>query len=135
MKLQINKNSDLVGILASGLCIVHCAIAPVIFAARPLFSGHGHNHTSSLLSWDILDFFFLGLSLVAVIYSANHTRNKLVKLGFWASWLLFAGGLAGEHYALFNGDWMMYAGSGMLVGLHLINYQMTRSSSRKLALS
>ena len=130
MKLQIDRNSDLVGILASGLCIVHCAIAPVIFAARPLFSGHEHSHQSSLLNWESLDFLFLGLSLVAVIYSANHTRNNLIKVGFWASWALFAGGLAGAHFSLFSGDWMMYAGSIVLVGLHFINYQMTRSASR-----
>ena len=32
----ISKKSDLLGIMASGLCAVHCAVTPFFFAARPL---------------------------------------------------------------------------------------------------
>ena len=115
--------SDWLGVSASTLCIVHCALTPLIFTAKPVFYGmigkQVHNHGA----WAALDYVFLILSLIAVYYSARHTAHPILKWVFWAAWIVFACGLLFEPHTMTSGHWLMYAGSIVLVIAHLINYQ------------
>ena len=127
----ISKKSDLLGIMASGLCAVHCAITPLFFAAKPLLdnaigkTAHGCEHAP--WGWAMLDYVFLAVSLLAVWYSARHTDSRPVRLALWSAWACFAMGLMleAEHFAF--GKWLMYAGSTALVVTHIVNFRHCRA--------
>ncbi|MBX2926380.1 MAG: MerC domain-containing protein [Saprospiraceae bacterium] len=128
----ISKKSDLLGIFASGLCAVHCAITPLFFAAKPLFdhaTSH-HHHGAGPWGWAMLDYIFLVLSLLAVWVSTRHTNSRPIKTALWASWVCFAGGLALEIQDMALGKWLMYGGSIALIVAHIINLRHCRACEK-----
>ena len=116
--------SDLLGVSASGLCAIHCALAPLLFASKPLlestFEKHGHSHGPGF--WALLDYLFLLLSLVAVWFSAKHTTQKKVKVILWIAWVVFSLGLLSESFHFEHGKWFMYIGSLSLIAAHAYNH-------------
>jgi len=130
MEITQNSNySNLLGAAASGLCAVHCAATPLLFAAKPVLEhaagGHDHAHGSPL--WAAFDYIFLVLSFVAVWYSTRHTDHRKLKWVLWISWTVFAVGLLSEPFDLTYGSWLMYGGSIALVVAHLKNFQHCRA--------
>ncbi len=127
--------SDWLGVAASGLCAVHCALTPLFFAAKPALAGvvgeHAHAHGHGF--WGLLDYIFLVLSFLAVWYSARHTIQPALKWVLWAAWWGFAIGLLLEPYELASGKWLMYAGSFTLVIAHIKNYQHCRNCKVELS--
>jgi len=130
--VEITKNSsysNLLGAAASGLCAVHCAITPLVFAAKPILEHaageHGHAHGSPL--WAAFDYIFLVLSFVAVYYSVRHSNHRSLKWVLWVSWVVFAVGILFEAFHLPYGHWLMYGGSIALVVGHLVNYRYCRA--------
>ena len=125
---KINR-SDVLGITASGLCAIHCALTPLIFAVKPVLqntvSGHGHSHGHW---WSLFDVLFLILSLVAVYFSSKHTKNKTIKWVLWVAWAIFSLGLLSEFIEFPNGIWLMYIGSFALIITHFINHRFHHKS-------
>ncbi len=121
-KKKINQ-SDLLGAAASGLCAIHCALTPLIFAAKPVLEGAVGEHAHCTGIWAVFDYVFLVLSLVAVWYSARHTGHATIKRILWIAWVVFAVGLLSEPLHLSHGIWLMYAGSITLVITHVQNYK------------
>ena len=128
--------SNLLGAAASGLCAIHCAVTPLLFAARPMLEvGHGeHGHAHGSPAWALLDYVFLVLSFVAVYYSARQTDRSVIKAVLWASWVLFALGIGLEAFHLPFGHVAMYAGSAALIITHWANYRHCRSRDAQCAL-
>lgn len=122
--------SDWLGVAASGLCAIHCALTPVFFAARPVLESTmgQHNHGSGF--WALLDYLFLVLSLAAVWYSSRHTVHKRIKRVLWAAWVVFAIGLLSEPFHFTHGIWFMYVGSITLVIAHLYNHRYCKRSRK-----
>lgn len=122
---QSSNYSNLLGAAASGLCAIHCAATPFIFAAKPLieqvYDGHEHAHGSPL--WAAFDYIFLVLSFVAVWYSTRYTNHRNLKRLLWLGWVVFAAGILFEAFHLPYGHWLMYGGSFALVVTHLANYR------------
>lgn len=130
MEIIRNSNySNLLGATASGLCAIHCAATPLLFAAKPVLehaaTEHGHAQGSPL--WAAFDYVFLLLSFVAVWYSVRHTNHRTLKRVLWASWGVFATGILFEAFHLPYGHWLMYSGSIALVIAHVKNYQHCRT--------
>lgn len=124
MTLIKNLNwSDFLGIIASGLCAIHCAITPVFFLAKPLLEHSKASHSHDNVFWASLDYVFLVLSLIAVWYSSKHTSHKKIKWILWLAWLVFSIGLVSEIVEFHYGIWLMYAGSIALIIAHVKNYQ------------
>ena len=126
----ISKKSDLLGIMASGLCAVHCAVTPFFFAARPLLDKAVCDRSccsNAPLGWAMLDYLFLLISLLAVWYSAKHTTSRTVRFLLWVGWACFAVGLLLEGGAFASGKWMMYTGSAGLVATHVVNFRHCRA--------
>ncbi|MEM6540916.1 MAG: MerC domain-containing protein [Bacteroidota bacterium] len=115
--------SDWLGAAASGLCAIHCALAPVFFAARPVLESTMGEHSHGEGFWALLDYLFLVLSLAAVWYSSRHTTHKGIKKILWAAWVIFAVGLLSEVFHFSYGIWFMYVGSIALVAAHLYNHR------------
>ena len=125
--IQNSNYSNLVGAAASGLCAVHCAATPLLFAAKPVL-GHAvgeHAHGSPL--WAAFDYVFLVLSFLAVWYAARHSDHSILKRVLWVSWVVFATGILFEAFHLPYGHWLMYGGSIALVVVHVKNYQHCRA--------
>lgn len=117
--------SNLLGAVASGLCVIHCAVTPLLFVAKPMLeeatSEHEHLHGSPF--WAAFDYIFLLLSFIAVYYSVRHTSHRSLKWVLWVSWVVFAAGILFEVFHLPYGHWLMYSGSIALVIGHLMNYR------------
>ncbi|WP_394748896.1 MerC domain-containing protein [Spongiimicrobium salis] len=124
------RYSDLLGVAASGLCAVHCALTPLFFATRPILENiiGKHHHASGY--WALLDYLFLILGLIAVWYSARHTVHKGIKSILWAAWGVFALGLLSETFHFIYGMWFMYLGSIALVVAHIYNHRYCKKSKR-----
>lgn len=82
IKLILQK-PDTIGVLASTLCVIHCLASPFIFIAH--ISAIGNYETSSTW-WSNLDYIFLMISFLAVIYSVKNTSKSFIKLALWLSW-------------------------------------------------
>ncbi|PPK87844.1 MerC mercury resistance protein [Neolewinella xylanilytica] len=123
MSVAKNLNrSDLLGAAVSGLCAIHCTLTPLFFAARPMLEGRLGAHAHGSGWWASLDYIFLVLSLLAVWYSARHTKHPSLRYLLWAAWITFAVGLLLEPYELAYAKWLMYAGSITLVFAHVRNH-------------
>lgn len=125
MSIYLNqKKSDLVGIIASSLCAIHCAITPLIFVAKPFLHEAACQSSgccsNAPIGWKIFDFIFLLISLFAVWYSAKNTDKKSIQWLLWISWIALMIGLLTSRYF---GHLLMYIGSFVLVLTHLINFQ------------
>ena len=84
------QRSDLYGALASGLCLVHCIATPFLFVAHAgahHSHEHGHGHESPLW-WGTIDILFLGISLLAVYWSARKSSRNWVNYSLWGTWAL-----------------------------------------------
>lgn len=118
-------NSDIIGVAASGLCALHCAIAPLIFATRPFVKvsvDYGHDHHGFGI-WAIMDYLFMAISFFAVRYSAKQNQHKVLKWVLWAAWVVFTMGLALEAFAFENGVVLMYTGSFVLIIAHSYSHR------------
>ena len=124
------KQSDLLGAFASGLCAIHCTLTPIFFLAKPMLDNSIEIHAHGNSFWTALDYVFLVLSLVAVWFSSKHTSHKAIKWVLWIAWIVFSIGLLSERIHFENGIWLMYAGSITLVIAHIINYRHCRNCKK-----
>lgn len=125
MELLFKDKSDLVGITASGLCAIHCAATPFLFAITPFFGKAmtGSSHSHGPWYWHALDFIFLLSGLIAVWLSSRCQSNKTIKVFLWTTWILLAIGLIMEHYHVSPGNFIMYTGSLGLIVAHVFNFR------------
>ncbi len=84
---SIKKKSDLLGAFSSGLCMIHCLATPFFFLASACSSACCSN---TPIWWQLMDYFFLGISFIAVWQASKHPTNDFVIQGLWLAWgLLF----------------------------------------------
>lgn len=115
------NNSDLLGMIGSVACLVHCIAMPIIIGFYSASSAH-HHHTSG---WDI---FFIVLCLVAVFFSSrNHHTAPLIKIFLWTSFVLFASGILLTSVA-HGFEYLSYLGSLGLVATHWVNYRICQKA-------
>lgn len=115
-------NLDTIGIGASMLCAVHCAVLPLLFAALPLLGMEiGEN---DVLEYCLLLFSFgIGCFALGQGYLRHHRR--LLPL------LLFVGGFAlllvGHFWAEAAAEYTLICiGAGAIVSAHLLNQRHRR---------
>lgn len=124
--MQIRRtinHSDILGAFASGLCLIHCAITPVLFSIRPIIEGAALDFNHRGCCWAAMDYIFLLISLGAVWYSARYTSNNNIKRVLWIAWSAFTVGLLSEQWEISYSKWLMYAGSLGLIITHFHNYR------------
>ena len=115
----INSKSDIFGVVASGLCMVHCLATPLIFVVQAC--------TKSCCEagpwwWSFVDYLFLVISLIAIYYSAKSTSLKWMPFVLYLSWGLLALLIFHERFPYFEiPHVMVYLPAFSLVFLHLYN--------------
>jgi|AntAceMinimDraft_12_1070368.scaffolds.fasta_scaffold82207_2 hypothetical protein len=118
-----NTQSDILGTLSSGLCAIHCTLTPLLLIANPVLESvtDVHGHGEGL--WWLIDYLFLGLSFLAVWYSAKNSTNATIRKVLWAAWLLFFIGVLSEAFHYSYALWFIYIGSIGLIIAHIQNYR------------
>ncbi|MEM8582641.1 MAG: MerC domain-containing protein [Bacteroidota bacterium] len=112
--------SDVVGALASGLCAVHCLSTPFLFVAQTC-SVTGCCETSPGW-WSMLDYLFIGITLVAVYFSSRNTSKSWIKYALYGSWAVLTLLIVNEKLELAPlSELWKYGAAFALVGLHLYN--------------
>jgi len=113
------SKSDIIGMLASGLCLLHCTLTPFIFIAHAHMGGH---EASAPVWWKVLDYGFLAISFLAVYWSVKTTSKSWMKTAFWATWSILFIILMNEKVGwLPIPEFAIYFPSIGLVFLHLYN--------------
>ena len=78
---------DVIGSMASTLCLIHCMITPVIFITQACTLSCCAN---TPIWWQSIDYIFIIISFFA-IYKANQTsNNQTIKKLLWILWFSFA---------------------------------------------
>lgn len=118
--LSIEAKSDVVGALASGLCMIHCLATPFLFALPT--TGHGeHAHPDNFL-WGILDIIFLAISAFAVFHSVRNSSKSWIGPAMFISWVLLAAIILNEKLSVIHlPEFAIYIPALALVGLHIYN--------------
>ncbi|MEM7185274.1 MAG: MerC domain-containing protein [Bacteroidota bacterium] len=117
--IKTGAKSDIWGSAASTLCLAHCLATPFLFAAH---TGHVHGHHEHPFWWGVLDLVFIGVSMLAVYWSARHTSKQWMRFALWVSWGLLTFVILNEKLQMVHlAEAAIYFPSLALVGLHLYN--------------
>lgn len=122
-EIRTNK-LDMIGMILSGACLVHCTILPVMLALLPVFGSHFHLdekwHVVSLLA--IVPVAFLAL----ISGWKRHGRNEVLILG--AIGVAIMCGVTFMHELLPEASAVIINGMGSacLISAHLRNFLIQR---------
>lgn len=114
MKYVKAKYADLLGIISSVVCFLHCLLLPLVWVWMS---------ADSFKSWHLLDYVFIAFAGVAVYFSAKHTVLTLLKIGLWISFIIFAVPLV-LHETWANAHYVSLTGSMALVLCHAVNFSL-----------
>jgi|TARA_B110000259_G_scaffold156259_1_gene177724 hypothetical protein len=126
MNITLQK-SDKIGAIASSLCVIHCLMTPLLFAAQSLAIEHHH---SSPVWWENMDFLFVLISLLAVNQSTKNSNNTIIKKALWASWFILFFLILNEKVEWYHSpEIITYFVAFTLASLHIynLNYCQCRS--------
>lgn len=105
--------SDLIGAVTSGLCVIHCVATPFLFVAQA---------ATVLGWWSFLDIFFIAITFLAVFTSARNTSKPWMPTALYASWTVLTLLVINEQLGLLPvAEGWKYGVAMVLIGLHLYN--------------
>ena len=116
----VKSKQDTIGALASFFCFVHCISTPFLltFLAAPAYTNSPH----IIQLWGDIDIIFLGISLIAVIYSARTTAKQWVGYALWTSWVLLMITMFNEKSEIIHlPESINYIPAFLLIFFHLYN--------------
>ena len=116
----VKSKQDTIGTFVSFLCFVHCASTPFLLT---LMAGSTYSNSPFVVQWwGYIDIILLGISLIAVIYSARTTGKQWVGYALWCSWALLTMTIFNEKYEIIHLlEIINYIPSFLLIFLHLYN--------------
>ena len=114
------KNSDLIGVVTSGLCTLHCMATPFLFMAQSYATEDLHVYGPDW--WSYLDYIFIVITFLAVYWSSQKTRKNWLKYAFYGCWVALTILILNEKLELLQvGENLKYLATALLIGLHLYN--------------
>ena len=121
--------SDTIGALASGLCMIHCLATPFFFIASACSASCCN---SAPLWWQWMDYFFLFISFFAIIQATRATKNEWVTYGLWTSWVALFLLIFNIKFGWVNlAENLKFIPAFTLVGLHLYNMRYCQCDSNE----
>lgn len=117
------KNPDLLGVVASSLCLIHCVLTPFLFLSSVLIviSPDGNEGEIPLI-WNAVEIVFLILSFWSVRQATRQNSHPWIGFGLYMSWLILATTVLFEWIDVhFLGDSLKYVAVVVLIILHLYN--------------
>tara|TARA_B100000459_G_C8518827_1_gene175218 strand:- start:130 stop:528 length:399 start_codon:yes stop_codon:yes gene_type:complete len=120
MIFKINYRADLIGALASSLCVIHCMATPFIFFIK---SSADLCCSETPTWWQSIDYIFLTVAFFAVLHIANNKRSsKLIKSLLIICWIGLLAVTINTTFFLFHiSNELAYLPAFSLVALHLYN--------------
>ena len=113
------KKSDTIGVLSSGLCMIHCLATPFFFVATACTATCC---SDTPLWWQWIDYFFLVVSFIAVRHSTISTNSNYVEFGLWVSWVALLIFVLNAKFLWFSvSPNTKFIPAFSLIGLHLYN--------------
>ena len=127
MRIFSLKFSDLIGVLSSALCMIHCLATPFFFIAATCSVSCCSQTTP--LWWQWIDYIFLLISFIAVRQTATLTNLKLIKYGLWISWTFLFVFILNEKFLWFTApQYAKFIPAFSLIGLHIYNLMYIKCS-------
>ncbi len=135
-------NSDFIGAISAFLCIIHCAIVPILMAIHSFYytstvitshSHQEHSHSFNINTifegshWHALDYFFILITLIAVYFATRKSVFLWISIGLWAAASIFVAAVLLEEYI--NGiEYLAYLASATLIVFHFLNQYFDRKN-------
>jgi cytochrome c biogenesis factor len=119
------RQLDRVAILLSGVCVLHCLLAPVAITLLPLLTLGlgGEEHFHELMLWVVLPVSTLGLALGW----RQHRRGEILLLGAASMALLTFAATWGHHHLPHAMEALLTViGSLALAAAHVLNFRLLR---------
>ena len=115
---KINK-ADLIGILSSSICLVHCVATPLLLAFG-----------ASFITNPFFKYLFLIISFVSIFKATENITSKKISLLLWISfWGFLFSTLFQEEY-----EWLHYSGylfAILIIIGHILNIKHCRECSKQ----
>lgn len=126
--MVLSQKSDVAGILASSLCLIHCVFTPFLFVAQTQMAC-----CEAVLGWwGSIDYLFLMISFFAIYKSTKTTTKNWVKTSFWLSWTILSIIIVNEHFGWFHlVEESIYIPALALILLHFYNIKYCQCSGEK----
>ena len=113
------KKPDTIGSIVSSLCVVHCLLTPLLFAAQ---SFTATQNDLVPFWWKNLDYVFISISMIAVYKSTEKSINNVTKFGLWISWIILFLLILNEKLGWIELDEIItYLAAFTLSALHIYN--------------
>ena len=110
---SILRKPDTLGAIASGFCILHCLLTPLLFAAQSLSI---KNLEGASIWWKNLDFIF------SIYRSTKLSTNSLIKISFWIFWIIIFFLILNEKFLWFEiEEIFIFTTASTLICLHIYN--------------
>jgi len=127
--ILLKQKSDILGTLASSLCLIHCAATPLLFIAQASSATFSSGPPAW---WKFIDYFFLAISFFAIYWSTKTTSIKWIKPILWLSWGVLSAIILNEKLELFSlPEAIIYVPAITLVILHLYNRKYCKCNTSK----
>lgn len=119
INFSLRQKPDLIGVIASSLCMIHCFMTPVLFAVQ---SFTVINNDIAPIWWSNLDFLFIIISFFAIFKSSKNSTNRYIKFALWASWFILFFLILNEKLSFISlSESIIYIVASGLALLHLYN--------------
>ena len=123
MKLII-RNSDKIGVVSSGLCMLHCFATPFLFLSQSSLIFISVDFT---LTWFILNYVFLFISFIAIYHSVKNSTNRFIRIFLYLFWVVLSGLIINESLEIFSiPEAATYFSASSLICLHIYNLRYCR---------
>ena len=114
------QKPDTVGAIASSLCVIHCLMTPLLFAAQSLTAVHDHHFAQ--VWWQNLDFLFIIISFIAIYQSTKKSNNISIRYALWINWFTLFFLILNEKTEWFSlAEIITYIVAFTLASLHIYN--------------
>lgn len=122
----ISYSSDNVGIIASALCMIHCIGTPFLFIAKACTTTCC---AEAPLWWQIIDYFFLIISFIAIYLVTQKTSLTWIKIVFWSSWIILLLTILNHTFQTFEiSKNFIYLPASTIIILHFYNLKFCKCS-------
>lgn len=118
----LKLKADTLGMVSSGLCLVHCIATPFLFLARTTCSHSGC--ADAPMWWRLIDYLFLAVSFIAIYHAITSETKTWMRFTFWGAWVLLFLAIINETFEVFSlSELFVYLPALFIIGLHFYNHK------------
>lgn len=121
VSLKVGLKSDMLGAIASGLCVIHCLATPFLFVVQSC-SVEKSCCSGGPSWWSAIDYLFMGITFFAVYHSSKNTSKHWMKYALYGSWTLLSLLIFNEKFGWIPlSDIWKYLAAFLMISTHLYN--------------